>query len=335
MKRTTKSHFAAIHEAVWKGNFVDVQRLLGEGVDPNASSDSGTPLLSYSAMTGNVDIVRELLKAGADVNRRATDGTTPLMVAVMYQLPSVVRVLLDAGADIDGIDQDGRTALWYATDRENEECERLLREHGATKAEIPLSDEEVARRKVEHAEHTRQRLRKVRTKNRQQLAVHLWDAIVADLPQEAIRLINLGADVNYQEEEGDPTVLIWAAHKGYLDVLQAALDADAQVDLFGNLEMAETVMGAALIYAAEAGHVEIVKALIEAGANVEARGYLDDDDGTPLIIATVRGHTEAVRVLLAAGADRNARSRLGRTAKDIALKAGQSEVVRLIEEGLI
>lgn len=318
--------------AVYDGRREEAQQFLGQGADADARNEDGTPLLFVAAMKGRNDIMRDLLGAGADVNLPASHGTTPLMIATQARLPQTLEILLDAGADVDRTDETGRTALWFTSDRENAQCEKLLREHGAKELKIEPREEEIARRKAEHAEATMNRLRKVRTKNRQQLAVYVWDAIAADLPQEASRLIQMGADVNFQEEEDSPTVLMWAAHKGYVHVLRVALDAGAKTGLWGILEMAGDIIGPSLVYAAAAGHLEALRMLLDAGADSEATGAFDQDGGTPLIIAAARGHSEVVRALLSAGANPNVQSRSRRTPLQIASQAGHEEVVRVIEE---
>ena len=75
-------------------------------------------------------------------------------------------------------------------------------------------------------------------------------------------LIDAGADVNHQNNDGH-TALIRASYWGYLEIVQTLIDAGADVNhqnQFGDT---------ALMQAAERGHLEIVQTLIDAGADVK------------------------------------------------------------------
>ena len=81
----------------------------------------------------------------------------------------------------------------------------------------------------------------------------------------AVRLLlKLGADVNTVGSVLIDTVLLIAARKGYTEIVQALLDADA------NVAAANTFSLTALMLAAKNGHTDIVQALLNAGADVNA-----------------------------------------------------------------
>ena len=76
-------------------------------------------------------------------------------------------------------------------------------------------------------------------------------------------LIDIGADVNAQAQEGDyGTALIAAAFEGNLDIVKLLLEAGADV----NAQSREGDYSTALIAAAGRGKASIVKLLLEAGA---------------------------------------------------------------------
>lgn len=90
------------------------------------------------------------------------------------------------------------------------------------------------------------------------------------------------------------TALHWAARVGNLDMVNALLDASADVD-------AEQVHHRTpLMYASMHGAVEICRALLKRGATVNAS---DGSEETALMFAVRGGHTATVELLLSYGAD--------------------------------
>jgi ankyrin repeat protein len=90
-----------------------------------------------------------------------------------------------------------------------------------------------------------------------------------------------------------------------------------------------------LMRAAHAGHAEVVRALLEAGAALDptAKHGL-----SALMLAALVGHEDVVRRLLDAGADPTLRGSGApgfhdRTALDLAVAGGWTEVARLLREG--
>jgi ankyrin repeat protein len=150
------------------------------------------------------------------------------------------------------------------------------------------------------------------------------------------------------------TALMAASQNGYLEVVQALLDAKADVN-------AKASNGAtALMIASFRGHQDVVRALIDAKADVDAKlsgsatallfamgnsgsmeewaaGKLDGYQAnglTALMLASLRGHVEAVRTLLDAKADVNAGAAQLSTALMMASQNGHLEVARiLLEDG--
>jgi ankyrin repeat protein len=83
--------------------------------------------------------------------------------------------------------------------------------------------------------------------------------------------------------------------------------------------------------AALGGSVEVITLLLDHGAAIDAP---DRESGaTPLMIAASLGRTNAVAVLLRRGANPVLRDHAGHTALDRALKAENSEVVKLLQKG--
>ena len=80
-------------------------------------------------------------------------------------------------------------------------------------------------------------------------------------PAIASRLLEAGADVNSQDDDG-MTALIWATYKGYKEIVELLINADADVNVMADDGMT------ALILAALKGHTEIAELLISSSAEV-------------------------------------------------------------------
>ena len=86
-----------------KGNFADVQAVLTDGADINATEvreDSGvfvrglTALMMASA-NGRTEIVKLLLDKGAEVNVKNNYGITALFIASAHGYTEIAKLLLD------------------------------------------------------------------------------------------------------------------------------------------------------------------------------------------------------------------------------------------------
>lgn len=91
------------------GDVLEVQRLVGTGVDVKAKDADGNTALHWASQSGNVRSMKILLAAGADVNAKNVGLATPLMYGSHKAVS--VRTLVDAGADIHAVDEEGRNAL--------------------------------------------------------------------------------------------------------------------------------------------------------------------------------------------------------------------------------
>jgi ankyrin repeat protein len=94
-----------------------VQNLLAEGVDPNATDPWGrTPLqlavrYAYNDEAEALKIVQALLAAGADINAADADGYTPLSHAAVYGYADLVKYLIAEGVEINPRDAEGMTPI--------------------------------------------------------------------------------------------------------------------------------------------------------------------------------------------------------------------------------
>lgn len=106
---------AALHEAVEAGDLAGLDRLLAEGVDPDApDADGWTPLMLAIAAARH-QVMDLLLEAGADTDVVAPDGTASLHLAAALGDMVAARKLVDAGAALELRDGSGFTPMMYGT----------------------------------------------------------------------------------------------------------------------------------------------------------------------------------------------------------------------------
>jgi hypothetical protein len=126
----------AMWEAAESGNFVEMDRLLAEGADPdwqNPKQHNQTALVIALINTRNdlrhhrnrIECIESLIVHGADVEIPAYNETTPLMIAAVDGQYEVIRILLLAGANLEAMDGDGNTALSWAKANPSYERHRL------------------------------------------------------------------------------------------------------------------------------------------------------------------------------------------------------------------
>jgi ankyrin repeat protein len=92
-----------------KGDALEVRKLLGEGVSPNAARSSGASALTYAIAGRHTEVARLLLEAKADPNRPSF-GMPPLFLASEKGDVKTVELLLRHGADVnarlDAVDEE-------------------------------------------------------------------------------------------------------------------------------------------------------------------------------------------------------------------------------------
>jgi len=126
------------------------------------------------------------------------------------------------------------------------------------------------------------------------------------------------------------TALILASEEGHIEIVKSLL---ANGD---NINEKNEDGNTALIWASRNRHIEIVKYLLANGANVNEK---DKDGNTALIWVSKKGHIKVVKSLLANGANptiktnKDHRYYPNMTARDIAARENQKEIVLLLENG--
>jgi ankyrin repeat protein len=253
----------------------------------------------------DVQRVRALLEQRADVNIRSEDGSTALLWAAHWNDLQTAELLVRAGADANAANDLRMTPLSQACTNGSAAFVNLLLQAGAH-PDTPIATGETP----------------------------LMTCARAGAAVAVRALLVRGADVNAKEPTQHQTALMWAAAEQHPDVLQALIEARADLE-------AHTKSGfTALHFAARAGAMESVRTLLDAGVNVNIRWQPDPEPArgaetsgagggrggaiqgarpggfgeragtsfpgsTALLVATVRGHVPLALLLLDRGADPN------------------------------
>lgn len=121
----------------------------------------------------------------------------------------------------------------------------------------------------------------------------------------------------------DESVLMLAALKGYLPLVQKLVDNDADVNKTG---------WTPLHYAASGGHAAIAQILLDHSAYIDAES---PNGTTPLMMAAMYGSPDVVKLLLAQGADRDLKNQLGMTALDFAKQGSRKDAIELLQSAVV
>ena len=364
----------------------------------NWSTLQQTALL-MAAQRGHKDVVELLLDAGADITLEDRQGDTPLRAAAQAGQASVAAQLIasvpndartaladdvfeaalsgghaeaaelaiEAGASNDLIMGTGSsmTPLYAAALRGHDELVKVLIKAGvdslaAGAQGIPL----IAALRQGHddivrslAGHHRVRSHDLSVAARS-LPLHI---AIKEAPSASSlrRLLPLGFDI----EAIDPslsTPLQLAASQGRVDMIDALVEAGAQVDGFGKppsgneMHAPRDAGRTPLMLAAAAGHTAAVQRLVELGADTARRidsqslapqstdplakrspegrvgPRLSDEGCNALMLAAKAGHLDVVRLLLQAAPDLETANHEGETAIVLANRNEHQEVVDLL-----
>lgn len=138
-------------------------------------------------------------------------------------------------------------------------------------------------------------------------------------------LLEIGADVNAQDNSRFGTALQAASARGHETTVQLLLENGADISAEGSGDHAKN----ALVAASEGGHEKIVLLLLEKGADINAQS-----NGccfqSALQAASAGGHEKTVQLLLEKEADINMIGLHGRTALSLAAGKANVAVVKLL-----
>lgn len=256
-----------LHEAIRKGDFLQVFRLLGDDVVNLPVGDEGLRPIHSAILNGSADMLEMVLKAQADVGQKDALGRIPLTMALKRGSLAQTKQLLEAGAfelaekdlqgeslkDILSQSLDFRTApelldLIDSKERPRRQGRALIKAilRDARTAEAALDAGASPSFADERGDLPLHLL--ARAKYQEESAVRLLQ-----------KLVKARADVNAGNPRGE-TPLLFASHRGGLTFVEALLKLRADPSL-PNYEGST-----ALMYAAHGGHEDVCTLLLEAFA---------------------------------------------------------------------
>lgn len=147
-------------------------------------------------------------------------------------------------------------------------------------------------------------------------------AVRKPAPRVALALASApGVQAEWRNDK-DESVLMLAALRGQLPLVQRLIAADADVNKPG---------WTPLHYAATGGHVAVIEALLEAHAYIDAAS---PNGSTPLMMAAMYGNLASVQTLIDAGADLSLRNDQGLDALAFAQRGPHRDSEALIRNVL-
>lgn len=256
-----------------------------------AAAALGDSQIVQAARAQDAKTVRSLVEQKADVNARSSDGSTALLWLAHWNDVETAELLVSAGADPNTANDYGMTPLSQACVNRSAAFVRLLLKAGA-KPNMPIATGETP----------------------------LMTCAESGAVDAVRLLIEYGANVNATEPTQNQTALMWAAAERHPDVVQALIDAHADLT-------AATKLGFTPIhFAARVGDLESVKRLLTAGVDINLPTTAGEPEEpltpapnygpprrprggeigyTPLLVATVRAQVDLALYLLDHGADPN------------------------------
>lgn len=231
--------------------------------------------------------VHALVAGKADVNARASDGATALLWLAHWNDAETAAVLAGAGANANLGNDLGMTPLSQACTNGSASFVRLLLKAGAN-PNTPIATGETP----------------------------LMTCAKTGSADAVRSLVEYGARVDVQESAERQTALMWAAAERHPEVVQALIEAHA------NLTARSKAGFTAIHFAARVGDIESMKELLAAGVDVNILTQTEGGPNrvvsqlgipkavggngyTPLLVAAMRGQVDAALFLLDHGADPN------------------------------
>jgi ankyrin repeat protein len=273
----------------------------------------------------------------------------PLHVAAKKGQEEVAKLLISYGADVNARDGAGKTPIFYATENGNLKIARLLLTNKANVKDYPeLLNIAVKRKRREIIEVLLQHGADVNTIDELgRTALHFTALGINGeffgfrYPDDNVKveiaklLLSSGANVNSQAKNG-MTTLHAAAQKGYVKIIEALLEYNADVNCTITTDIRQlsylrqnqmfykiclrrrhpsivTCGSTPLHIAAQEGHLEVVKVLLNFGAGIDST---DKYGRTALLNASKARHEQIVIALLEHGSDINIMSKHNHTPLD-------------------
>ena len=248
-----------LHLAATSGGAEIAEILVYAGANLESRTRNGahTPL-HIASRGGHSAVIEVLLGASADLAVRTANGSTPLHFAAVSGVPSAAEMLLDHGAEVDAReDAAGQTPLIYAASSNYLEAVKVLLAWDAD-PNAATTDVDLAARAL--ADNEEKRLRNRRMDLLRELeSAESGEAEAAEEEEEA-------AEEEPAEEEAPEAEVAEEEAAEEVDVLTAVTVLEGPYN-FATMVSRKGAM-TPLHHAARQGHAEVVQALLEAGADV-------------------------------------------------------------------
>jgi ankyrin repeat protein len=299
--------------AVYKGDIVEVRRLLKAGADVTLANNYGATPMTLAAEVASTDMLKLLLEVGANADSPNPEGQTALMAVARTGNVEAARLLLDHHAAVDARETwGGQTALMWASARRHPEMMQLLIAKGA----------DVNARSIDR-DYQRHVTAEGRPKNLDSGGfTPLLYAARENCAACVEVLLKSKADIDLPDPDGVSPLLLAILNANW-DLAKQLIVAGADVnqwDIFGEAPLVTAVDSRNRIDGGRASidptnttrGLAIVNLLLEHGADpnmqllfkpANVRGTVYTRGVTPLIRAAYNADLEAVKILLAHGAD--------------------------------
>jgi ankyrin repeat protein len=344
-----------LHEAVARGDFLQVRKWLHYGGNANAMNHRGESLLHSAVRRGRVEVALELLARGADPHQCNQHQQTPLLLAVLVGNSKLTQALIDAGASAEPHRPHAPAPLLLAVEFGNREIVTQLLKAGAN---VQVTGGRFEGTPL-HSAAARGDMVMIEMLLAHGAKVNAVDALgrtplhmAASRDAQALELLlDHGAEVDPLSYASTP--LVMAAQHGRLDALRLLLERGADPDRVppggqsalvaavnaGNVQIVQFLLrpgdgeqfGPALFSATRSNNLALVDLLLAEGADPLLR---DRDHNSLLHIAAEHGHIPMIQRLIEAGINVNVQAHNGATPLHIAARSGQTGAVRyLLEQG--
>lgn len=335
--------WAPLMEAAQKGHTQMIDLLLSRRAKLNLQTPFGDTALSLATHEKHAASVARLLEAKANTELTEHQGYTALMIATEARDQEIMTLLLRAGANVHAMNREtGWMPILYTTTPDSP-SHKLLNSFGADRS----ASEWMSKWFLQHRPDPSY---EAGTDQDSSTIPHVWvynwvynyirahkemhmewtfdtireflDFCLTSSNETKVMKMLVDGAITIQTGPRNRTMLMEAAYKNKVNILNFLLNLKVNVNEKGGLESST-----ALIEAAIMGHAEAVECLLDAKANTEAQ---DRDGWTALMYATLNQRTEVVSKLLLAGCFKEPKNAEGHTALNIASSQGFTSIVSLL-----
>ena len=188
----------------------EIKKYLLDGNDINSKIDDFEGTYLHEAISeGDIESISFLLSKGADVNMLNNSTQSPLIIAIEADEVNIdlIKLLIDTGANINFKDSQGDSPLILAGEQQDLELMRVL-------LNTPNINVNIVDRRGRTALH---------------------EAIISSNIEMCRLLIEYGADVNIQDNNGDtPLLKAFKVNEFNLEIVRLLVDRGAYININDN-----------------------------------------------------------------------------------------------------